>query len=89
MKTLGDTGLMPKERDLENCPRGNWQTNYEVNGIIDQISALSLLEIVKKAVELGLIVIERCEGCCGTGDIADNEPCSDCSGSGDVVEEGE
>ena len=66
MKTLGDTGSLPDSYCIRSKVTGvslpepnsrDIQYQYGHNAAIDQLSALPLITVVKKALALGLIVI--------------------------------
>ena len=89
MKTLGDTGLMPEKHQVYGNENVRTKARKENrNRLLNQISALPILTIVKKAVEMGLVRVNKCKSCEGYS-ITLSKHCPACSGSGVVVEEGE
>ncbi len=98
-KTLGDLkGLLP---DLRNSKRMAEVDEFYAKGLgynraIKECSAISLLSVVKKAVESGAVVIKPCTANCLNGVITDYEGaevrevvCPTCSGREYVITEGE
>lgn len=77
MKTLGDTGLMPEKMSGKSYP------SMTYNKVIDEISAIPLLTVVRKAVEGGLVRINLCH--CPDRD--ERGDCPDCNGTGFVITE--
>ncbi len=94
MKTLGDLkGLLPTKLERGNghetrCKCTVCFHSYGYAQAHDEISAIPLLDVVKKAVESGLIVVKPCEGCGSNGWYVghrsecslNREECCDCGG---------
>jgi len=97
MKTLGDLkGLLPARSDRWYDGTTEDAIGLHKNKIINQISAIPLLDVVKKAVESGAVVIKPCTANCLNGIITDYEGaevrdivCPTCSGREYVITEGE
>lgn len=96
MKTLGDTGLIPDIRITQQ--HDDFDNGFESgeNHMIDKISALPILAVVKKAVEMGAVKFKACDG--AYFDDSNNIKCIDfeikkqcptCSGTGFTITEGE
>ncbi len=101
-KTLGDLkGLLPTKLERGNghetrCKCTVCFHSYGYAQAHDEISAIPILNVVKKAVESGAIVIKPCTANCLNGIITDYEGaevrdvvCLTCSGREYVITEGE
>lgn len=97
-KTLGDLkGLLPEKHQVYGNENVRTKARKENrNRLINQISAIPLLDVVKKAVESGAVVIKPCTANCLNGIVTDYEGaevrdivCPTCSGREYVITEGE
>ena len=80
MKTLGDLkGLLPERKITQQYDDFNNGFESGENHMIDIVSAIPLLDVVKKAVESGSVRIEICKGCNGNGNC---DPKNDCKNNG-------
>ena len=80
MKTLGDLkGLLPERKITQQYDDFNNGFESGENHMIDIVSAIPLLDVVKKAVESGAVRIEICKGCNGNGNC---DPKNDCKNNG-------
>lgn len=97
MKTLGDTGLMPKKKGYD--PYSDTYSNCTREGdnrTIDKISAIPILAVVQKAVEMNLVKLKGCDeayfdnsGNLKCFDFETSGQCPTCSGNGFTITEGE
>ena len=93
MKTLGDLkGLLPERKITQQYDDFNNGFESGENHMIDIVSAIPLLDVVKKAVESGAVRIKLCsciEISSVFGKIKTIRTCANCYGHGFTITEGE